>query len=216
MRVISINAGLPRTLLWKGREVTTGIFKTPVSGPVMLRKQNLDGDRQADLENHGGWAKAVYAYPAEHYEFWHKELGGADLTWGNFGENFTTEGLSEKDTHLGDQFRIGGAVVMATQPRIPCYKLGMRMGRDDIVKRFLESHRSGIYFTVLQEGWVQAGDTVERIKEDEDGISIQDLNRAYVHGSGYVPLVRRALRHSVLPSGMREHFLSQLPATEQT
>ncbi len=214
MRIISVNAGLPRTFRWKDREVTTGIFKSPVDGPVMLRRLNLDGDRQADLENHGGWAKAVYAYPSEHYEFWRAELADVELTWGKFGENLTTEGLLEEQTHMGDQFRMGQAIVMATQPRIPCYKLGIRMGRDDIVKRFLESHRSGIYFTVVQEGLVNAGDLIERIKEDGDLISIRDLNRAYVNSRHHVPLVRRALRHGVLPSGLRAHFLTQLPPVE--
>src|SRR5580700_10135622 len=159
MKIVSVNVGAPRTVYWGDREVTTGIFKEPVKGPVMLRRLNLDGDRQADLENHGGRAKAVYAYPSEHYQIWRKELPGLELSWGAFGENLTTEGLKEETTYIGDHFRVGQALVMVTQPRIPCYKLGLRLGRDDIVKRFLESNRSGIYFSVLEEGMVKAGDT---------------------------------------------------------
>ena len=215
IRILSVNVGEPRTFLWKDREVVTGIFKAPAEGPVMLRRLNLDGDRQADLENHGGWAKAAYAYPSEHYEFWRKELPGMELSWGNFGENFTTQGLKEEETHLGDQFRIGEAVVMATQPRIPCYKLGLRIGRDDIVKRFLESHRSGIYFSVLQEGLVNAGDSMERIQEDEDHITVKDINRAFVNCGDHISLVRRMLRHSVLPAGLRDHFLAQISLIER-
>lgn len=141
MKIISINVGTPRTIHWRGRDVTTGIFKDPVDGPVMLRRLNLDGDRQADLENHGGRSKAVYAYPAEHYDLWRMELAETELPWGAFGENFTVEGLREEDACMGDHFRFGQATLMVTQPRIPCYKLGLRLGRDDIVRRFLESNR---------------------------------------------------------------------------
>lgn len=215
IRILSVNVGIPRTFLWKDREVTTGIFKAPAKGPIMLRRLNLDGDRQADLENHGGWAKAVYVYPSEHYEFWRNVLPDMELSWGNFGENLTTQGLKEEETHLGDQFRIGEAVVMATQPRIPCYKLGLRLGRDDIVKQFLESHRSGIYFSVVREGLINAGDSMERIKEDEHRITVRDINRAFINCGDHIPLVRRALGHKVLPAGLRDHFLAQISLIER-
>src|SRR5688572_10057572 len=134
------------------------MFKEPVSGRVMPRTLSLDGDRQADLSVHGGPLKAVYAYPSEHYDFWKRELPDMDLRWGMFGENFTTEGMFETEINIGDKFRIGLAEVMVTQPRMPCYKLGIRFGRTDIIKRFLASEGSGLYFSVLKEGEVEAGD----------------------------------------------------------
>src|SRR6266481_3896159 len=158
MKLNSVNVGLPRTVKWRGNSVTTGIFKEPIKGSVMLRALNLDGDRQADLSVHGGRSKAVYAYPSEHYEFWRNELPGMKLPYGMFGENFTTEGLLEVDVNIGDRFRIGGAEVVVTEPRLPCSKLTARFGRADVVKRFLSSRRSGFYFGVLREGVVQAGD----------------------------------------------------------
>jgi len=157
MKVISVNVGLPRTVHWKGKAVSTGIFKAPVSDRIRLRTLNFDGDRQADLSVHGGPDKAVYAYPAEHYAYWHGELPAMTLPWGMFGENLTTEGLQEDDTlQIGDRFRVGSAEVVVTQPRLPCFKLGLKFGRDDIVKRFLASGRTGFYFKVVAEGEVAA------------------------------------------------------------
>ena len=216
MKIVSINVGLPRTIRWKDREVTTSIFKSPVNGPVMMRRFNLDGDRQSDLENHGGRNKAVYAYPAEHYDLWRQELPGSELPWGAFGENLTIEGLREESTFIGDLFQIGEALLMVTQPRIPCYKLSIRLGRDDVVKRFLESNRSGVYFSVVQEGLLAIGNTVERIKEDEDRISVMEINRAVANGGDHLSIVRRAVQHKVLPAGLREHFLTQLSSAEQS
>lgn len=214
MKIISLNAGLPRTVPYNGGEVSTGIFKAPVPGPRMLRRLNLDGDRQADLENHGGRNKAVYAYPSEHYEFWRRELPGMDLPWSIFGENLTTEGLKEEDACIGDHFRIGEAVVAVRQPRIPCYKLGIRFGRDDIVKKFLASGRSGIYFSVLEEGLVNAGDAIERIHRDENGVTVADINRAYVHGRENIPLLRRIVSAEILPPGLHQDFREQLTSLE--
>jgi MOSC domain-containing protein YiiM len=210
MKVVSLNVGLPRTILWKHREVATGIFKEPVKGPVALRRFNLEGDRQADLENHGGKVKAVYAYASEHYEFWGSELPGMELPWGIFGENLTTKGLREENAHIGDHFRIGTAVLMVTQPRLPCYKLGLRFGRDDIVKRFFESKRSGIYFSIVKEGSISAGDDVECVHVDKNGVTVADINRAYANAPENVPLMRRALELKALPPGFRSHFQEQL------
>jgi MOSC domain-containing protein YiiM len=216
MKIVSVNVGQPRKVLWKDLEVVTGIFKSPVEGPVMLRRLNLDGDGQADLENHGGRSKAVYAYPAEHYEAWRQELPELDLPWGAFGENLTVEGLKEGKACLGDHFRFGQATLVVTQPRFPCYKLGLRLGRDDMVKRFLQSNRSGVYFSVLEEGFVASGDPVERIKEDEGRISVLELNRAYTGARDHLLVVQRALRHEGLPAGLREHFLEQLALIEES
>src|SRR5213078_530292 len=163
MRIVSVNIGLPRQVTWRGEAITTGIFKEPVAGRVAVRALNLDGDRQADLTVHGGRDKAVYAYPAEHYAYWRAQLPGVELAHGAFGENLTTEGLLEDDVHVGDRFRVASAELIATQPRLPCYKLAARFQRADMVKRFLASRRTGFYFAVAREGEVAAGDAIERV-----------------------------------------------------
>lgn len=210
MKIISINVGLPRRVLDRDREVMTGIFKSPVAGPIMLRRLNLDGDRQADLNVHGGKNKAVYAYPFEHYEYWREQLLETDLTWGNFGENLTTQGLREQDACIGDLYKIGEATVRVTQPRMPCFKLGIRFGRDDMVKRFLASGRSGIYFAVVEEGLVNGGDAIEKMQAAPDNLSIADINRAYVHSRENIELVRRIVDSQILPSGLHQDFVDEL------
>ncbi len=156
MKVISVNVGLPRNVPYRGRSISTGIFKEPVEGRVKVQRLNVEGDRQADLSVHGGIEKAVYAYPSEHYEFWKGELPEMDLPWGMFGENLTTEGLLEDKVNIGDKLKVGTALFIVTQPRMPCYKLGIKFGRNDIIKRFLKSGRTGFYFSVLDEGEVSA------------------------------------------------------------
>ncbi len=208
--LISVNVGLPRTVEWKDREVTTGIFKKPVSGRVKLRTLNLDGDGQADLSVHGGPDMAVYVYPTEHYRFWRKELPGMDLPWGMFGENFTTEGILEDSVNIGDRFRIGAAELMVTQIRVPCYKLGMKFGRDDMVKRFLASRRSGFYFRVLKEGEVGAGDAIERIGRDENNVTVADITRLYVRDGVGPELLRRVIQVEALSEGWRGYFRKQM------
>lgn len=160
MKVISINVGLPRDVEWRGEVVTTGIFKSPVPGPVAVRTLNLDGDRQADLTVHGGPRKAVYAYPYEHYDYWRRELPDADLGFGAFGENLTIEGLLETDVRVGDTLDIGSARFDVTQIRMPCYKLVVRFDRLDMVRRFTQSGRSGFYLQVTQEGLIHTGDEI--------------------------------------------------------
>ena len=214
MRVRSVNVALPRLIAWKGQTFNTGIFKEPVSGQVMMRTLDLDGDRQADLSVHGGPDKAVYAYPVEHYSFWRTELPEMDLQWGAFGENLTIEGLDESDTHIGDRFRIGEATVMVTQPRVPCFKLAAKFQRDDILKRFLSSGRSGFYFSVVEEGLVAAGDTIERIHEDENGISVSDINKLFRNGSD-LALMRRVTQLEPLPVDWRGHFIEKLAVLER-
>jgi MOSC domain-containing protein YiiM len=210
MQVVSVNVGLPREVAWKGETVTTGIFKEPVAGQVMMRTLNLDGDRQADLSVHGGPDKAVYLYPSEHYAFWSRELPEMRLPWGVFGENITTEGLREDEVHIGDRFRIGQAEVMITQPRIPCYKLGIRFGRDDIIKRFLHSGRSGFYAAVLRDGEVEAGDAIEPIGQDATGVSVAEFNRLFVTDKNNGDLLRRVLRLAAVPEGWRDCFRQRL------
>ncbi|MGA9884762.1 MAG: MOSC domain-containing protein [Candidatus Acidiferrales bacterium] len=214
MKIISLNVGRPRLVLDRGREVSTGIFKAPVSGPLMLRTMNFDGDRQADLNNHGGVNKAVYAYPSEHYEFWRGELPGYELSWGNFGENLTTEGLFEGEARIGDHFRIGGAIVKVAQPRIPCYKLGIRFGRDDMPKRFLASGRSGIYFAVVEEGLVNAGDAIERVSRGECGVTVADVNRVFVHSRENSDLLRHIVDSEILPPNLHQDLVMRLATVE--
>src|SRR5216683_627435 len=163
MKLVSINVGLPREVRWHGKTVLTSIFKAPVEGSVKVRRLNLEGDRQSDLNVHGGADKAVYVYPSEHYAFWSAELPGSDLPWGAFGENFTTDGLLEDGIHIGDRLRAGSAEFVVSQPRMPCFKLGIRFGRPDMVKRFQKSGKTGFYLAVLQEGDVAAGDSLMSI-----------------------------------------------------
>jgi MOSC domain-containing protein YiiM len=210
MRLISLNVGLPREVIWKGRTVTTGIFKEPIKGTVRLRKLNLDGDRQADLSVHGGAEKAVYAYPSEHYSYWRKTLPSMELPWGMFGENFTTEGLLETGISIGDQFQIGSARLMVTQPRMPCYKLGVKFGRDDILKLFLQSRRSGFYFSVLEEGDVAAGDSIESLSQDPAGISVADITSLYADDDPDPELMNRAIQLEALPSSWRNYFAKKI------
>jgi MOSC domain-containing protein YiiM len=169
MHVVSVNVGMPKTVDWRGRKVTTAIFKEPVEGRVRIRRTGLAGDRQGDLSVHGGPKKAVYAYPSEHYPFWRRELERAELPWGSFGENLTTEGLQEDTVHIGDHLRVGSALLRVTQPRMPCYKLGIRFARDDMIQRFLANGRSGFYLAVLTEGDVAAGDRLE-VAHAEEGL----------------------------------------------
>ena len=176
MKLVSINVGLPREVEWQGRTVRTSIWKEPVSGPVVVRRLNLDGDRQSDLTVHGGAYKAVYGYPAEHYPFWREQLGLPDLAPGAFGENFTTEGLLETRVRIGDRLRIGTAEFVVTQPRMPCFRLQIRFGRLDMVRRFLRSGRSGFYLAVTREGEVTAGDEIALAASD--GPTVADVFRS--------------------------------------
>jgi MOSC domain-containing protein YiiM len=218
MKVLSISVGLPKKVLFNGQTVTTAIFKDPVKGPIMLRKLNLDGDRQADLTVHGGVDKAVYSYPAEHYDYWRKQFPNVDLNWGMFGENFTTEGLMEDAVNVGDQFQIGSAKLVATQPRMPCYKLGVKFGRMDVVRRFLASGRPGIYFKVLKEGQVQVGDKIEIIRKDKNNVTVKDIVHLYItrdHVVDNIETMRRAIKINALPEGWKYEFQQNIEQLER-
>lgn len=210
MRVISVNVGLPREIIYKGKLVTTGIFKEPVEGRIKLRTLNLDGDRQADLSVHGGPSKAVYAYPSEHYEYWRAEFSELDLPWGMFGENLTTEGLREDTVHIGDRFRIGSAEVVVTEPRMPCYKLAAKFGTDDIISRFLQSGRTGCYFAVVQEGEVRAGDKIVLLGRDGHDITVADITRLYVRDKDDLTTLRRVVQVAALPERWRGYFVKRI------
>jgi MOSC domain-containing protein YiiM len=210
MKVISLNVGLPREIAWHGRLVETGIFKQPVTGPVMMRTLNLDGDQQADLSVHGGVDKAVYAYPSEHYAYWRGELPDIDFSWAVFGENLTTEGLFEDTVYIGDRYRIGEAELVVTQPRLPCYKLGVRFDRPDMVKRFLASKRTGFYFAVKKEGIVQAGDSIELLAREQQEICVADITRIYAFEREDVRTIQRAMSVKALPESWKVYFRQQL------
>ena len=228
MKLVSVNSGMPREVTWHGRMVTTAIFKEPVGGRVALRKLNLDGDRQADLTVHGGEHKAVYCYSLGHYDYWKRELPGRELPMGMFGENFTIEdggpGLPggqalpggqglEESIHLGDRFSVGTAEVAVTQPRLPCYKLGVRFGSDDMVKRFLASGRTGFYVAVLREGEVGADDEMKLTARDANAVPVSEITRLYVakrYGEAEISAVQRALRVKQLPESWKEYFRERL------
>ncbi len=217
MKLVSVNTGLPREVSWHGRIVTTAIYKEPAVGRVALRKFNLDGDRQADLTVHGGEHKAVYCYSLAHYAHWKRELPERKLPMGMFGENFTidagNDGLLEDLVHLGDRFSIGTAEVVVTQPRLPCYKLGVRFQSDDMVKRFLASGRTGFYVAVMREGEVGAGDEIKLIAREPSAVPVSEITRLYVakrFGEAEIGAVRRALGVKELPESWKEYFRERL------
>jgi MOSC domain-containing protein YiiM len=209
MKVISVNVGLPREVPVGDRLVATGIFKEPVAGPVRVRTLNLDGDRQADLSVHGGVDKAVYVYPSEHYPFWRGELG-RDLNWAAFGENLTVEGLLEENVSVGDRLEIGTALFEVTQPRLPCFKLAAKFERDDIIKRFLESRRSGFYLRVLREGILEAGVAIDLIQSESTRVTIRELVDLYINKNPEREQIERVLSARGLSASWRGHFQSML------
>ena len=210
MKLVSVNVGLPREVEWRGRTVNTGIFKSPVEGRVAVRTLNLEGDRQADLSVHGGPDKAVYGYPVEHYGSWGDELPGVALPPGSFGENLTTEGLLESELRIGDRFRVGSAVLRVTQPRMPCFKLAVKFRRDDMVKRFLASGRSGFYFAVDEEGEVAAGDAIEPLERATHEVTVSEVTRLYARDRNDLDALRRAVEVETLPQNWRDFFRQQI------
>ena len=213
MKLLSVNCGLPREVVWHGHTVTTSIFKDPVSGRIALRTLNLDGDRQSDLTVHGGKDKAVYCYPVVHYEYWKKELSGQPLSPGAFGENFTLESPVEDLVHIGDRFSVGSAEVVVTQPRLPCYKLGIRFGSDDMVKRFLASGRTGFYLAVTREGHVGAEDEMILIARDAGAVSVSTITRLYIakdYDAEDFDQLRRAMLVDALPQSWKGYLREKL------
>lgn len=212
MRVVSLNVGGPREVEWRGDLVLTSIFKSAVDGRRRVSALNVDGDQQSDLTVHGGVEKAVYAYPSEHYAYWRGALPDADLPWGAFGENLTLEGLLETDVRIGDRYRIGTVELAVSQPRVPCFKLGIRFGRADMVKRFLHSGRSGFYFAVTQPGELGAGDAVERLARGDAALTVAAIAGLYAGTIDDPALMRRASQSAALPEGWREGFRQRLAA----
>ena len=210
MQVISVNVSRPRIEIIDGKEVLTSIFKQPVDGPVMLRSLDFDGDAQGDLEVHGGPDRAAYAYPFEHYAYWARELGQPAWPPGQFGENLTIAGVYEDDVRIGDEFAIGDAVVMVSQPRTPCFKLAHKMGLPEFPKQFLASGRIGFYLRVVREGEIKAGDPVVRVKSDPEAFSVKALSHLRYFDRGNVEGFRRAAAMPALSEGWRGAFAELL------
>ncbi len=210
MKLISLSVGQPRDVTWRGKDVTSSIWKTPVEGRLRVSKLNVEGDRQADLTVHGGLDKAVYVYPSEHYAWWRRELPELDFPWGAFGENFSSEGLWEDKMQIGDRLRVGSAEFVVTQPRMPCYKLGVRFDRPDMVKRFLASKRTGFYLAVLSEGAVGAGDPIEYLEREKSGVTVTDIVNLYTTDSNNLSLLRRAIEVPALPENWKEYFRKRI------
>ena len=210
MRLVSVNVSLPKTVPYGDETLTTGIYKEAVSGRVMLRPHNLEGDGQADLKNHGGSDKAVYCYPHEHYAAWSAELGRDDFVFGQFGENFTVEGLLEDSVCIGDVYQVGQARVQVTQPRTPCYKLEHKMQEEGFIKRFQESRRSGFYVSVLDSGEVGAGDAIQLDQRDPIGLTVREAFDLLLFDKDNAALLARALSVPALAESWREVFSRRL------
>jgi len=209
MKIETVSVGRPRPVRWNGKEIRTSIFKSAVAGPVRVRRHNLDGDRQSDRRVHGGQYKAVYAYAAEHYDWWERALG-RELEPANFGENLTVRGLEESAVSIGDVFRIGDAELEAIAPRLPCYKLGIRFGDPRMVQAFAEARRWGIYFRVAREGVLRAGDAVERIHSDPAGVPVSEIARVSLFDREDAAAMERLAAHERLDPSWRGHFAGKL------
>mgnify|MGYP001237715477 FL=1 len=210
MKLLSINVGMPKEVFHENRTIRSAIFKTPVAGPVRVNALNLDGDQQADLTVHGGPSKAVYAYPSEHYDFWRKELPEIDFPWGSFGENLSTQGLLEKDLNIGDRLCVGSVELIVTEPRLPCYKLGVKFNRDDMVKRFLKSRRTGFYCAVLREGAINSGDAIHFLSRDDHHVTVADITRLYAFDRKDFAAMRRAIEVQALSESWRGYFRERI------
>ena len=214
-KLVSVNVGAPRDVQWKGRTVSTGIYKEPVDGRVTVNTLNLEGDTQADLAVHGGPSKAIYAYPAEHYSYWRQEFPDMELPWGMFGENLTTEGLLEDTVRIGDRFSIGTTTMQVTEPRTPCYKLAVRFERVDIVRLFKNSGRTGFYLRVLEEGFVEAGDEIDLLTQDPAEVTVADITRLHTQDkAANAELLRQAITVGALGENWREYFRHELKKLE--
>jgi len=213
MKILSINVGMPKEVFHEGKMIRSAIFKTPVEGPVRVNALNLDGDQQADLTVHGGPSKAVYVYPSEHYAFWRKELPEIEFPWGSFGENLSTEGLLEKELNIGDRLCVGSVELVVTEPRLPCYKLGVKFNRDDMVKRFLKSRRTGFYCAVLREGMINAGEAIQYLSRDDNHVTVADITRLYAFDKKDFAAMRRVVEVKALSENWRGYFRERIEKT---
>ena len=209
MRVLSINVSEPKTVSYKGKNVITGIYKKPRQGSFLLRETNIDGDKQVDLKNHGGLDKAVYAFPYEHYAFYHEHLRQGSYEYGEFGENLTTEGLVESSVHIGDQFQIGTSIIEVSQPRAPCFKLAMKMGTPKVVRLMLDSGKTGFYFRVIREGLIEVGE-VKRVFKNEAAQSVEEIHNLMFFEIINVRELKRALLNPALGQSLQDEFSKRL------
>lgn len=219
MKVVSVNVGLPQKIRFNNQVVTTSIFKTPVHEKIKLSKLNLQGDAQSDLSVHGGVDKAVYSYPAEHYDYWRKVYPEIEMDFGMFGENLTTQGLDEGSVNIGDIYTIGSSQLVVTQPRMPCYKLGIRFGKMDVIEKFLNSLRSGIYFRVVKEGELKEGDEIKLLSRDNNNVSINDIVKLYKkkkYNHSELKLLERTLELRFLPENWKRHFEQKIYEAKKT
>ncbi len=206
MHLLSVNVSMPKEVPYRGKTITTGIFKEPVEGRIALRTLNLEGDGQADLKGHGGIHKAAYVFSHEYFSHWERELEREEFPYGQFGENFTVEGMTDEIIHVGDVFRVGGALVEVSQPRVPCFKLALRMEEPRFLKSFMALARVGYYLRVLEEGEVGAGDSVERVRTDPEGMTVREMFNLLYHYKDKLAGARRALRIDALSPGWRGSF----------
>jgi MOSC domain-containing protein YiiM len=213
-RLLSMNVGLPRDIEWRGRVVHTAVWKEPVRGRRMIRHLNIDGDGQGDLAGHGGEHRAVFVYQTDSYDYWRKELDRTDLAPGAFGENFTVEGLPDAEVCIGDRYRIGGALFEVSQPRVTCYRVGIRLNEPRMAALLVAHGRPGFYFRVLEEGEVEAGDDIVLVEKGAEHMTVAEVD-ALLYKSGHVAdRLERALRIPALSSGWRSSFRSLLERTE--
>src|SRR3954449_1770137 len=212
-RLLSVNVGLPRDIAWQGKTVHTGIWKAPVEGLRMVRRLNIDGDGQGDLNGHGGERRAVFLYQLDSYRYWQSHLGRNDFVYGQFGENFTVDGLSDAEVCIGDRYRIGGALFEVTQPRVTCYRVGIRMDEPAMPSLLVAHHRPGFYLRVLEEGEVQSGDAIEKVADGPERLTIAQVDALlYLPGKSRA-LLDRALRVPALSEGWKGSFRDLLETT---
>ena len=209
-RLLSVNVGLPQDVAWHGRTVHTAVWKRPVEGPRMVRRLNIDGDGQGDLAGHGGEHRAVFVYQIESYRYWQRQLGRDDFVHGQFGENFTVAGLADDQVRIGDRYQIGGALFEVTQPRVTCYRVGIRMGNPQIPALLVSHHRPGFYLRVLREGPVQAGDDIVQVASGPEGMTVAEVDALLYLPGHSRQRVAEALRIPALPDGWKASFRALL------
>jgi ferredoxin-NADP reductase/MOSC domain-containing protein YiiM len=213
-RLVSVNVGKPKDVDWQGKTVYTGIWKTPIDGPIMVRRLNIDGDGQGDLAGHGGEQRAVMVYQTEAYDYWKSYFERDDLRPGHFGENFTVDGLSDREVCIGDRYRIGEAEFEVTQPRVTCFRVGMRLGKPEMPSLLVSHHRPGFYFRVLTEGHVQAGDEIVRTRRVRHELSVADVDALLYLPERNMDQLRKVVQVPALSPGWQQSFRDMMAAHE--
>src|ERR1044072_2583314 len=219
IKVVSVNVGLPKQISYGKRQVVTSIFKEPIEGRVKVTTLKLDWDAQADLSVHGGLDKAIYSYSEEHYKYWKEVYPTIVMPFGMFGENLTTQGLNEDTVNIGDQYQIGSSRLVVTQPRMPCYKLGIKFGRMDILEKFINSQRPGIYYKVLQEGDLGAGDNIILLYKDKNNVTINDIVSLYLndrHDKENISKMKKATKLKSLPESWKIYFSQKISRLQKS